>query len=68
MVGTAAAVALQQYLGATGQLGPEQVLRHWKEHQAKVKRLALHELVQLNERMLLWLHGLPQPWQPMTPK
>ncbi len=61
MVGTAAAVALQQYLGATGQLGPEQVLRHWKEHQAKVKRLALHELVQLNERMLLWLHGLPQP-------
>ena len=61
MVGTAAAIALQQYLGATQQVAPEQVLRHWRDHQAQVKKLALHELIQLNERLLLWLHGLAQP-------
>ncbi len=61
MVGTQAAMALQQYLNTSVQISPEQVLRHWREHQAKVKKLALHELVQLNERILLWLHGLPQP-------
>jgi hypothetical protein len=61
MVGTAAAIALQQYLGVTQQVTPEQVLRHWRDHQAQVKKLALHELIQLNERLLLWLHGLAQP-------
>lgn len=59
MVGTQAAMALQQHLAATGQITPEQVLREWKKYQARVKVLALHELVQLNERLLLWLHGLP---------
>ena len=42
-------------------MAPEQVLRHWRDHQAQVKKLALHELIQLNERLLLWLHGLAQP-------
>lgn len=60
MVGIQAAMALQQYLGTTGQISPEQLLLHWREHQARVKKLALHELIQLNERVLLWLHGLPQ--------
>lgn len=61
MIGIQAAMALQQYLSTTGPLSPEQILRHWKKHQARIKTLALHELVQLNERVLLWLHGLPQP-------
>ncbi len=61
MVGTPAAMALQQYLAATHQLSPEQVLLQWREHQARVKALSLHELIQLNERMLLWIHGLAQP-------
>jgi len=61
MVGTAAAVAFQQYLDATQQVTSEQVLRRWREHQAQVKKLALHELIQLNERLLLWLHGLQPP-------
>jgi hypothetical protein len=59
MVGTAAAVALQQYLAAAQQLSPEQVLLHWTKHRAEVKKLPLHELIQLNERLLLWLHGRP---------
>ena len=61
MVGTTAAIALQQYLKTTHQISPEQLLRHWRDHQAQVKKLALHELIQLNERIALWLHGLPQP-------
>lgn len=61
MVGTPAAMSLQQYVAATDQISPEQVLLHWRQHQARVKVLSLHELIQLNERMLLWLHGLAQP-------
>lgn len=61
MVGTTAAIALQQYLAATRQLAPEQILLHWAKHRAAVKKLALHELIQLNERLLLWLHGQTHP-------
>lgn len=61
MIGTPAAIALQQHLAAAGQLSPEQVLLHWRQHQARVKALSMHELTQLNERMALWIHGLPQP-------
>lgn len=61
MVGTPAAMALHQYLAATDQLSPEQVLLQWKQYQARVKALSLHELIQLNERMALWMHGLAQP-------
>ncbi len=57
MVGTAAAIALQNFVAASQQLSPEQVLRHWRKHRAEVKKMPLHELIQLNERLLLWLHG-----------
>ncbi len=61
IVGSTAAIALQQRLAASGQLGPEQLLLHWREHQERIKDLSLHETIQLNERILLYLHGLTQP-------
>ncbi len=57
MVGTHAALALQQYIASSQQLSPEQVLRHWRKHRNTVKTWPLHELIQMNERLLLWLHG-----------
>jgi hypothetical protein len=61
IVGSTAAIALQQRLAASGQLGPEQLLLHWREHQERIKDLTLHETIQLNERILLYLQGLARP-------
>jgi hypothetical protein len=61
MVGSSAAVAFHQHLAASGQLSAEQILLDWRQHQARIKALSLHETIQLNERLVLWMHGLAQP-------
>lgn len=57
MVGVHAAMALQQHIASTQQISPEELLRHWRKYRTKVKTWPLHELLQMNERLLLWLHG-----------
>ncbi len=61
MVGTTAAMAFRQSLKAAPRVTPEQVLLNFSRHKKKLAELSLHELADLNEQMLLWMHGKNYP-------
>ena len=57
IVGAPAAIAFQQSLAEAAKVTPEQILRQFKRHTGKLKELSIHELILLNEQMMLWING-----------
>jgi hypothetical protein len=57
MVGIAAALAFQQSLSAATRVTAEDILRHFRRHQDKLKGLSLQEIILLNEQIMLWLNS-----------
>jgi hypothetical protein len=57
MVGIQAALAFQQHLAAAVKLSVEEVLLHFGRHRAKLKEMALQEIVLLNEQIMLWINS-----------
>ncbi len=63
IVGSRASLALRQSLATQGSLSPEQILLQFSKYRSKLKDLDIHHLVNLNERILLWLNTghCPEP-------
>jgi len=56
MVGSQAALAFKQALGATLAVTAEQILLAFARHRAKLKAFSLQDIVLLNEQILLYLN------------
>lgn len=61
MVGTRAALAFRQALGATATVSAEQILLAFARHRAKLKGFSLQDTVVLNEQILLYLNARHYP-------
>lgn len=57
VVGSPAATAFRKSLATPLPVTPEEVLLAWGKTRAKVHKLSLGELLQLNENVLLWISG-----------
>jgi AAA domain (dynein-related subfamily) len=59
IVGAAAALAFRQYVSKREQIDPAEFFGSYSKLLPKLKKMAQHEVVQLNEQLLLWLEAHP---------